>query len=95
MPPVRSYPSRSAVSRSRGGPRGARQSASTVEARQPATRVGGLAEVAKVARRVVFTVDEQDEARATVKGQLGANTRQAKSAEVLSPEERLGYWRLQ
>jgi hypothetical protein len=55
--------------------------------------VGGLAEVAKVAWRVVFTVDEQDEARAAVKGQLGANTRQAKSAEVLSPEERLGYRR--
>jgi hypothetical protein len=55
--------------------------------------VGGLAEVAKVAWRVVFTVDEQEEGRAAVKGQLGVNTRQAKSSEVLSPQERLRYWR--
>ena len=38
-------------------------------------------------------VDEQDEARAAAKGQLGANTCQAKSSEVLSPEERLRCWR--
>ena len=55
--------------------------------------MGGLAEVAKVAWRVVFMVNKQDEARAVVKGQLGANTCQAKSSEVLSPEERLRYWR--
>ena len=87
MPPVRSYPSRLTGSRSRGGPR------ARVNVRRR-LKCGKLqsrerpAEAAKVAWRLVFTVDGQDKARAAVKDRLGANTRKANPAEVLSPEER-------